>query len=91
MKIREIVCKRWLLSKRFVGITIYPFIFYAKEPSLRLRRHEWAHIGQVRRLGWLRFYFLYIVYSIRFGYRDNPLEVEARDVEMYSEKWNFNP
>jgi hypothetical protein len=44
-------------------------------------KHERAHIDQYRRYGTLRFLFLYLWYSIRFGYYNNPLEVEARAKE----------
>ncbi len=40
--------------------------------------HESCHVLQFRRLGKVRFVLLFLWYSVRYGYWDNPLEVEAR-------------
>jgi hypothetical protein len=40
--------------------------------------HELCHVKQVRSLGAVKFTLKYILYSIRFGYINNPFEVEAR-------------
>ena len=67
--IYEVHCKRWLLSKRIAGITLYPLIFYNKQHKRyknefkELRAHEWAHIDQVRNIGFLKFYLKYIFSS----------------------------
>lgn len=52
---------------RFLGAgatTLYPFIFFAmsREEADRDRviDHEFVHVRQVRRLGWLRFYASYL-------------------------------
>lgn len=47
-------------------------------------RHEICHIQQIKRLGWIRFAFHYLVSSMRYGYYQNPFEVEARDAEKQS-------
>ncbi len=44
-------------------------------------RHEMAHIDQYRRYGPVRFLLLYTWYSIKYGYRNNPFEIEAREKE----------
>ena len=44
-------------------------------------RHEMAHIEQYNRYGFLKFLVLYVWYSIRYGYYNNPFEVEAREKE----------
>lgn len=63
------------------GITLYPFVLIAfpeTDPRTpKLLKHEMVHVEQVRRLGFLKFYILYVLYSIRYGYRNNPFEVEA--------------
>jgi hypothetical protein len=46
-----------------------------------LHRHEAAHAEQFKRLGWWRFWPLYIYYHVRYGYKNNPLEIEARIAE----------
>jgi len=77
MMIREVVCNRWYLSKWIDGIVIYPFIFYQGEPSETLRKHEWVHIEQIKRLGVIRFYITYLWYNLTKGYDNNPFEIEA--------------
>lgn len=69
------------MPKRFSGmaITIAPFIFYNGVMSEELKRHELVHIEQVKRLGWIRFYLTYLWYIARYGYKNNPFEVEARN------------
>ncbi len=78
MKLREVICKRWLLNKDVNAITLYPFIFYNGIPTVEVRRHELVHVIQIERIGWLKFYALYLWYSIRKGYWHNPFEEEAR-------------
>jgi hypothetical protein len=81
MKIREVYCKRfWPLPRNTWGITLYPFIFYnAKHWNIEdfMRRHEWIHVEQVRRLGWWKFYYRYLKYHAKKGYDANPFEMEA--------------
>jgi hypothetical protein len=44
-------------------------------------KHEMAHIDQYRRYGLVRFLLLYTWYSIKYGYRNNLFEIEAREKE----------
>ena len=81
--IKEIHCKYWFLSKRFAGITLYPFIFYNtkhrayKKNFDALQFHEFVHVEQIRRVGWFKFYLDYLWQSLRFGYLKNKYEIEA--------------
>ncbi len=63
------------------GITLYPFIFVGfpeNDPrTAKLLKHELVHIEQIYRDGFFKFYLTYIWYSIRYGYKNNPYEVEA--------------
>ncbi len=43
--------------------------------------HELAHVNQYVRYGYVRFMFMYLVESIRKGYRNNKFELEARSKE----------
>ena len=69
------------------AITLYPFILFARSQSALSRedytrdlfKHEYIHVEQVRKMGWLKFYFLYLVESAKNGYRQNKYEVEAYD------------
>jgi hypothetical protein len=77
MEVKEVICKRWFLLKKYDAITLYPFIFYKGEPTETTRKHEWKHVEQVRRLGVAKFYLLYLFYIITLGYKKNPFEIEA--------------
>lgn len=88
MKIRR-KYNNWIPKLLNVGaITLYPFILFKRTvPDLKTRcrhpeqlfKHEYIHIEQVRKLGWFKFYFLYLVESAKNGYRQNKYEVEAYD------------
>ncbi len=43
-----------------------------------LIRHEMCHREQYKRMGVFKFYALYLWYSMRYGYWNNPMEIEAR-------------
>jgi hypothetical protein len=51
------------------------------EASPRWVRHELKHVEQFKRMGFTRFLFVYAWYSFKYGYFNNPLEVEARLAE----------
>lgn len=61
------------------GITLYPFIFMTKtaRTNKAIVKHELIHVDQIRREGWFKFYIKYIYFNIKFGYRNNPYEIEA--------------
>ena len=66
------------------GITLYPFIFIARDYERELLNHEFIHIEQVRRVGWLRFYAGYVwtwarlsVQLRKHAYFELPQEIEA--------------
>ena len=97
MKIRR-KYNHWIPQLLNVGaITLYPFILFSrsvagikthrKEPE-HLFKHEYIHIEQVRRLGWFKFYFTYIVESFKNDYLDISYEVEAykRQTEPLNEE-----
>lgn len=48
-------------------------------------RHEVMHVLQYEREGFLGFLFKYLWLSIRFGYRQNPFEIEARAAQTDKE------
>lgn len=48
----------------------------------RLKKHELKHIEQMKREGILRFMVKYNYYWLRYGYKNNPYEVEARLAEL---------
>jgi hypothetical protein len=76
---------RWFLRTfGYGGITLPPFGIFILPERLHqgwLVRHEQAHWQQAQRMGVVLFYAAYIWYTIRYGYRNNPMEVEAREAE----------
>lgn len=88
MKIRRCY-NNWIpLILRVGAITLYPFILYKRDKQFlkdrpgylkELFKHEYIHIEQVRRMGWFKFYFLYLVESAKNGYEKNKYEIEAHD------------
>jgi hypothetical protein len=45
----------------------------------KLIDHEMVHIDQINKYGSIRWTLLYLYYSMRYGYINNPLEIEARN------------
>ena len=76
---------RWFLRTfGYGGITLPPLGIYILPEHLanqRLIRHEQAHWRQWQRMGTVRFYAAYIWLWLRHGYRNHPLELEARAAE----------
>ena len=71
--------RKWVRFTGHDAIVLYPYVFFREKfPPADLIKHELVHVKQVQRLGWFKFYFLYLWYSIRYGYENNPFEVEAR-------------
>lgn len=70
-----------LILRKFDAITLPPFGIYVKEERMNnegLIRHEMCHWEQYKRMGAVKFYVMYLWYSMRYGYYNNPMEVEAR-------------
>lgn len=76
---------RWgLRLTGFHGVCLPPFGVYILAERLGdegLARHELAHWAQYRRMGVLRYYLTYIWQVLRYGYRNAPMEVEARSAK----------
>ena len=70
----------WMKRTWVRGIVIGNRILFAdpadKVPSWLLR-HELEHIYQQTREGIFKFYLKYFWYSLRYGYKKNPFELEA--------------
>jgi hypothetical protein len=59
--------------------TVYVLAEHINEPWLR--RHEIAHLAQMDRDGWLRFWVQVLWWYFVPGYERSPYELEARSVE----------
>lgn len=52
------------------------------EEHAALLRHERKHLEQMQRDGKLMYMVKYTYYLLRYGYRQNPYEVDARAAEL---------
>lgn len=84
MRCRFIVargCVKWALRKMQLVALVTPWRnIYILSPWLRcpvVRRHELVHIEQIERDGAFWFSVKYVWWLLRYGYRQNPYEVEA--------------
>ena len=65
------------------GIAIFPFIFIKEDPNRTAERertlieHEKIHIRQQLRGLLIGFYIKYFYYNWKYGYKNNPYELEA--------------
>ena len=74
----------WLRFTGFKGIALFWGVAYVLpgwETNERLIKHELEHLEQMKRDGKFRFAFQYLWRSFRYGYRNNPYEIEAREAE----------
>ena len=75
----------WVLKRTgFHGVALAPWGIYilpAAMHSRRLTRHEQQHWRQWQRMGTVRYYATYLWQIVRYGYRNAPMELEARNAE----------
>lgn len=71
-----------LLPRRFIAIALGDRVFTkAQSLSVATLRHEQVHVEQWRRHGLIVFAARYLWYHVRYGYEENPFEIEARAAE----------
>ncbi|NBW14827.1 MAG: hypothetical protein EBR82_43190 [Caulobacteraceae bacterium] len=72
----------WLLKKfGFLAITLPPLgVFFVNQwdEKSALYKHELVHWEQYKKMGLINFYLTYLWYQVRYGYQNNPMEIEAR-------------
>ena len=77
--------KTYMKSRGFIGWTsFWNCIYYIDRHHMynkSLQRHELKHIEQINREGYIKFSFKYLWYSFKYGYKNNPYEIEAREAE----------
>lgn len=75
----------WILRRTgFHGVTLAPWGIYILPQHIdnqRLVRHEQQHWRQYQRMGAVKFYATYLWQVARYGYRNAPMELEARNAE----------
>jgi hypothetical protein len=73
----------WVLRRTgFHGVALAPWGIYILPEHMysdRLIAHEQVHWKQWVRMGTLRYYLTYAYQVLRYGYRNAPMEVEARN------------
>lgn len=84
MKIKEAkhIFKWFLETFGYAGITMPWKTIHIRKDRMhdqRLIKHEMVHIDQIIRMGAIKFTVVYLWNNIRYGYRNNPLEIEARE------------
>ena len=70
------------IGKNKVAMTLYPFIFVKRKHAAlftaKVLNHELIHEAQIKELGLIRFYIMYLWFFAKGGYkRANPFELEA--------------
>lgn len=72
----------WILRRTgFAGVALAPWGIYILPERMysdALIRHEQVHWQQYQRMGLLKYYGTYLYQVIRYGYRNAPMEREAR-------------
>jgi hypothetical protein len=74
----------WTLRRTgFAGVTLPWGIYILPErwQDERLIKHEREHARQIEEHGVIGFYARYLWFTLRHGYRNNPLEEKARKAE----------
>ena len=73
---------RWVLRRTGYGAITMPwqtvYVLPERVKDAGLIKHEMVHVEQIKRLGAWRWTWQYLSGLARYGYTDNPLEVEAR-------------
>ena len=76
----------WVLRRTgFAGVALAPFGIYILPEQLdnnRLIKHEQQHWLQWQRMGTVRYYMTYLYEVLRYGYKNSPMEKEAREAAM---------
>lgn len=75
----------YMKACNFQGWTSFWNVIYLApgfEQDQRLLRHERQHLAQMARDGKLLYLLKYTYWLLRYGYRNNPYEIEARQAEL---------
>lgn len=69
---------RWMVKGSAITIGQYAF-YQSPEAYAMFKKHEDKHKEQYQRYGFLGFLGKYFSLLIKYGYWNNPLEIEARE------------
>jgi len=73
-------------------MTIPPFGIIIKKEfkgDNQILKHDLIHWKQYKRMGLFMYYFRYLMQLILIGYDTMPMEMEARQDDNESVKWNY--
>ena len=56
---------------------LFPFCIVRHKYDKLLVQHELIHYHQAKKSGWWLWYLPYVFYHIKYGYKQNPYELEA--------------
>ena len=83
------ICLFFFRGKSIGAAMVHPWkkkiVWYYKDgytPSTKMQKHEEQHIKQIEKEGSWKFVFKYLFYLLKYGYTNNPYEVEARQAEV---------
>jgi hypothetical protein len=84
-KISSGVIRLYMLQMKYDGWTsFWNTIYYINKDMIEdeaLKAHELTHIKQMQDEGKLKFAIKYLYYAWKYGYKENPYEIEARKVQ----------
>lgn len=72
------------------NIVLYPFVLYVGIPEKEIIKHEFAHVEQIKKYGFVFFYVSYLYFYIKnrlsgqnhmTAYLNIPYEIEARNLQ----------
>ena len=82
------ICLFFFRGKSIGAAMVHPWkkkiIWHYKKghmPSIQIQKHEQRHLKQIEREGSRKFIFKYLFYLLKYGYTNNPYEIEARQAE----------
>lgn len=89
MKVKQapFLIKYFLETTGFAAITMPWQTIYVLPEHMNnsgLIAHETVHVKQIQEFGAVKFTLKYLWYQIRYGYKNNPFEIEARAISGHS-------
>ncbi len=91
VKVKCIYNSRFAKLINVLGITLYPFIFmsFSREQSLKehVVQHEFIHVRQIRKNGWLPFYLSYLYQYFRNRFKGLGADKSYGDIDWEKEAY----
>jgi hypothetical protein len=81
----------WVIPP-FRAMTVPPFGIFVKKKfkgDKQILNHDLIHWKQYKRMGLFMYYFRYFMQLLLIGYDTMPMEMEARQNDDDTTKWNY--